>query len=327
MKLTADHLRRIARARSVNSNMKSLVVAVNKYGPRFGLHRPYRLAHFLAQLAHESAGFRYDKEIWGPTPAQKRYDTRTDLGNTKARDGDGKKYAGRTTLQITGKANYRAYRDWCRSMGFECPDFVKSPEKVNEDPWEGLAAIWYWETRHLNKYADRNDIEMITRRINGGLNGYADRLNYYTRAALVLMGYDVTRKNIKASIRSVQQKATPRIYDGAVDGIDGPKTRAALHKVLVAMGGDFSETIHASPVVHHVETKVAVAPVAAEKPTKGVLGLIGMAGTSVAGLVTGLDGWAQILLIGFVIVLFALLVTGHLNLAKVIRETREAIES
>src|SRR5690606_23137462 len=111
----------------------------------------------------------YDQEVWGPTPAQKRYDNRTDLGNTPETDGDGERYKGRTAGQITGKYNYTKFRDWCRAKGLNPPDFVAYPEKLNTDPWEGLGFIWYWETgnptgKSLNRFADTNDIETITKR-------------------------------------------------------------------------------------------------------------------------------------------------------------------
>jgi putative chitinase len=92
----------------------------------FGLDRPHRLVQLVSQIMHESGDFRYDREIWGPTPAQSRYDSRADLGNTPALDGDGdgKKYLGRTAMQLTGKANYQAFMDWCQAKGLNPPDFV-----------------------------------------------------------------------------------------------------------------------------------------------------------------------------------------------------------
>ena len=223
-------LRKISGGNPKVANMRSTLIALEQCGEKFGLHHPHRLAHYLAQLCHESAGFRYDRELWGPTKAQKRYDTRTDLGNTKARDGDGKKYMGRTAIQITGKANYKEFRGWCRKhINKSAPDFVADPDKANTDPWEGLGPLWYWDTRKLNRYADNNDIEMVTRRINGGLNGFADRLRYYTRAALVLAGFDV--KDIRGFQEAAKRAGD---YAGAIDGIEGPKTRAALHLTLAA---------------------------------------------------------------------------------------------
>lgn len=70
-----------------------------------------------------------------------------------------------------------------------CPDFVRNPDAVNIDPWEGLGPLWFWDTNHLNSYADQGDIEMITGTINGGINGLADRVDHYVRLALVVLGY------------------------------------------------------------------------------------------------------------------------------------------
>ncbi len=225
MILTIDHIRRIAKRAPSEANAQSVLKSLSLYGERFGLDRPHRLAQFIAQLMHESADFRYDREIWGPTPAQKRYDTRTDIGNTAALDGDGHLYMGRTGIQITGAANYREFRDWCRKMEPNAPDFVAKPDIVNTDPWEGLGPLWYWDTRKLNRYADTGNVEMITRVINGGLNGYADRLDYLTRASLVLLGYQPT------AVKMFQGD-----YDLTADGIAGPATRAALHRALMKAG-------------------------------------------------------------------------------------------
>lgn len=205
-------------------NARAFLEGLNGWGADYGLDQPHRLAQYVAQMAHESAAFRYDREIWGPTPAQKRYDTRTDLGNTPERDGDGFAYRGRGPIQITGKANYRAFREWARKQDVTAPDFLEDPDAVLTDPWEGLAPIWYWSTRELNRYADQGDIEMVTRRINGGLNGYSDRLHYFDRAALVLLGYP------PESVSAFQDD-----QGLAVDGISGPQTRAALHRGLVGL--------------------------------------------------------------------------------------------
>ncbi len=90
----------------------------------------------------------------GPTDAQKRYDTRTDLGNTPQVDGDGKLYLGRTSGQLTGKGNYQAFCDWCVTRKLNPPDFVAKPDLLNNDPWEGLVPTWYWQSRNLNRWAD-----------------------------------------------------------------------------------------------------------------------------------------------------------------------------
>ena len=272
-------------------NAESVIGSLEKYGDTFGLLVPHRLAQFLPQILHESGNFRYDKEVWGPTPAQTRYDTRADLGNTPAADGDGFLFRGRAGIQITGKANYAAFRDWCRkNISTSAPDFASDPDKVLENPWEGLAPIWYWAVHDLNRYADKNDIEMITRRINGGLNGLDDRLALYTGVALAMLGF------APAALKDFQAAAKgDGLYSGAVDGLAGPQTRAALHKALAALS---DSAVAAAPVTETV-TRVAVPP-ALDKPVTATFGfwerltqLAGLAGT--AGLGAMFQDWKVVL--------------------------------
>lgn len=207
--------------RASNSNMQAVIAGLARAGVGAGLNRPHRLAMFLAQVAHESGDFKYDAEIWGNTAAQARYDTRTDLGNTAAADGDGYRYRGRGPIQLTGRDNYRAFTAWARSMDPRAPDFVADPDAVLTDPWEGLAPIWFWDRGGLNRYADQGDFLTVTRRINGGTNGLGDRERRYVQAALVLLGYsprEVRRFQTDAGLKS--------------DGVAGPQTRAALHHAL-----------------------------------------------------------------------------------------------
>lgn len=228
------------------ANALSVATALTKHGAKFGLDQPHRLAQYLPQLAHESGSFNFDKELWGPTPAQERYDTRTDLGNTPERDGDGFMFRGHGPIQVTGRSNHCEFRDWCRrNIDPNAPDFEAQPDLINTDPWEGLTGIWYWSTRRLNRYADEGDIEMITKRINGGLNGYADRLEWYTRFALVLLGYG------RGDVVKFQQAAGLE-----ADGIAGPRTRAGLHFALVRQ---------TAPVRRDPDIKLA--PVTEKKPT------------------------------------------------------------
>ncbi len=141
-----------------------------------------RAAAFLAQLAHESAEFRWMEEIWGPTDAQRRYEPPADLarrlGNTQP--GDGQRYKGRGPIQITGRANYKRYGDL---LGL---DLVGQPELAATPAVAFSVAGLYWRSNGLNALADKEDFVGLTRRINGGTNGLADRQQYYERAKAVL---------------------------------------------------------------------------------------------------------------------------------------------
>lgn len=154
----------------------------------FAVNRPLREAAFLAQVAHESGEFRWMEEIWGPTAAQKKYeppsDTAAKLGNTQP--GDGKRFKGRGPIQITGRANYGKYGSLLSV------DLVNHPEKAATPEVGFRVAGLFWQRNGLNELADREMFETITKKINGGLNGYEDRLKYYTRAKQVL-GVTATR--------------------------------------------------------------------------------------------------------------------------------------
>jgi len=131
-----------------------------------GLNTKLRISHFLAQIEHESAGFKHLKEIGNDTYF-KKYEGRKDLGNNQT--GDGLKYKGRGYIQITGRANYT---ELSKDLGI---DFVNNPQLLEQEVNAILSALWYWNKRGLNKFADANDIKAITKRINGGFNGLADR--------------------------------------------------------------------------------------------------------------------------------------------------------
>lgn len=151
----------------------------------YDITTPARIAAFLAQVGHESGGFRYTSEIWGPTPAQQRYEGRKDLGNTQP--GDGSRYRGHGFIQTTGRANHAAVRDRLRQrLSVEVPDFEEHPEALAELPWACLSAADYWDMRKLNALADAGDFEAITRKVNGGLNGHADRVARWERVKAVL---------------------------------------------------------------------------------------------------------------------------------------------
>lgn len=135
---------------------------------------PIREAAFLAQVAHESGELRYDEEL----ASGAAYEGRADLGNTHP--GDGRHYKGRGWLQLTGRANYRAAAE---ALGV---DLEAQPELAATPAVAARVAGWYWTTHGLNALADQGDFRAITRRINGGLNGEAQREEYFARACQVL---------------------------------------------------------------------------------------------------------------------------------------------
>jgi len=144
----------------------------------FGVDTPCRKAAFLAQVGHESGYLRFVEELWGPTPAQKAYEGRTSLGNYEP--GDGYKFRGRGLIQITGRGNYTEVG---KALGL---DLVRCPSLLAEPLAAARSAGWFWRQHGLNKYADRSDFEGLTRKINGGLNGYIDRCALWVTAQEVL---------------------------------------------------------------------------------------------------------------------------------------------
>lgn len=154
----------------------------NEWADKFGINSPLRIAHFFAQLAHESGGFRYVEEI----ASGAAYDTgklAIQLGNTPEKDGDGQRYKGRGYIQITGKANYKAYRD----SGFCNGDVVAHPEWLCKSPGRMKASMWFWWKNGLNKLADADDVRAVTKKINGGYNGLSDRMYYLRKAKKIFL--------------------------------------------------------------------------------------------------------------------------------------------
>lgn len=128
-----------------------------------------RIEHFLSQLGHESDSFCTTEEY----ASGAAYEGRKDLGNVHR--GDGVRYKGRGLIQLTGRANYRAFTGWMRSFMPDAPDFEAQPDLVEDFPWAGWSAIWFWTVKKLNVVADRDDLVRITKLINGGRNGLDDR--------------------------------------------------------------------------------------------------------------------------------------------------------
>ena len=203
-----------------------IVDVLNDYARRYAVDTPLRLAHFLAQIGHES-GFRATqesgnytgprmREIFGCRGGRAQYDRTADdcrlgpdgaparlrpklwleaasyaghperllayvyanrLGNGDEASGDGYRYRGRGLIQLTGKANYAALTEAHNARTPQEPrDFVAEPDLlVTELKYAIESAFYYWDARTVNALADQDDLEQVTRAINGGLNGLEDR--------------------------------------------------------------------------------------------------------------------------------------------------------
>jgi putative chitinase len=160
---------------------------------KYQINTPKRQACFIGQCMHESGGFKFLKEnlnysakaLMATWPSRfpdmdtaEKYERQPEkiankvysgrMGNTE--DGDGAKYIGRGLIQLTGKDNYKAFGE---AIG---EDLVSTPQLVEEPRYAALSAGWFWNKRGLNALADVMDIETMSKRINGGTIGMADRI-------------------------------------------------------------------------------------------------------------------------------------------------------
>ena len=239
MYITASDIRRMspsAAARIVAGIVDNQQAIANG-----GIDTALRLCHFMAQLAHESAHFQVTREF----ASGAAYEGRKDLGNTQP--GDGKRYRGRGLIQTTGRANYREARDDIRRMDPSAPDFEADPETLEEFPWALLAGISYWRRRNINAVADRDDVEAVTRKINGGINGLPERQKYLAIAKAIWLsgGGDsatggagtggtaasdpVVRVGASGdTVKKLQDALTAAGFAVAADGTFGEHTKSAV---------------------------------------------------------------------------------------------------
>lgn len=147
----------------------------------FDISTELREAAWLAQVAHESARFRALEEF--ATGAN--YEGRQDLGNTQP--GDGVRFKGRGLIQVTGRYNYATYG---QEVYGDPTRFIVQPPTLALPPDATRSAGWFWRRRGLNELADQADFYTITKKINGGLNGWEDRLHLFKRAGEVY-GFEI----------------------------------------------------------------------------------------------------------------------------------------
>ncbi|WP_376872414.1 peptidoglycan-binding protein [Albirhodobacter sp. R86504] len=218
--MDASTIHRITGSNSYAARIEGFLAIMLQFGA--ALMPLHIFAQVLAQVLHESGRFKYVREGWGPTAAQKRYEGRADLGNTQP--GDGFRFLGRDLIQCTGRYNYRALTQWVRGLFPDAPDFEAIPDALERSEWLGISVIWYFVTRpKLMAACETGDCVRVSEIVNGGHNGLADRLELYVRSALVLLGYG-----------PIEVKAFQASAGLTVDGIAGTLTRAALHSALKA---------------------------------------------------------------------------------------------
>jgi putative chitinase len=195
----------------------------------FDLEPALRAAAFLAQIAHESGEFKFFEEIWGPTAAQRRYEGRRDLGNTQP--GDGFRYRGRGAIQLTGRSNYRKYGGKLHLALEDHPDLASQPEVAFR------IAAQFWADHGLNALADQGDLRGITRKINGGLNGFLERNRYYQRARLVLAANQTSTPAIRITVNNQEVQAKAFMREGHVFAALRPLAEVMGLRVLEATRG------------------------------------------------------------------------------------------
>ncbi len=194
---TQANLKKIMPSAS-SKDIATYVKPLNKVLHDFDINTAKRAAAFIAQVAHESGSLRYKEEI----ASGAAYEGRRDLGNTQP--GDGKRYKGRGLIQLTGRSNYRQ----C-GKALDLP-LEENPQVVVQDPYTNAAvAGWYWKSRNINAAADAGDFKKVTRLINGGLNGYADRLQFWEKAKKVIPSVP-PKRSLVASITSEQVSGQPK---------------------------------------------------------------------------------------------------------------------
>jgi putative chitinase len=173
MRISKEQLIRIYRE-APESRVEKFLEPLNQTMQEFEINTPQRQRMFLAQIGHESGQLLWVREL----ATGEAYEGRRDLGNLHP--GDGVKYKGRGLIQLTGRTNYALFG---AEMNLPC---LQQPELLEEPRYACLSAGWFWKQNNLNSLCDLNLFEKLTRRINGGMNGYADRYKLYQRAFEVI---------------------------------------------------------------------------------------------------------------------------------------------
>ena len=177
--ITAEQIKSIM-PHATDENIRTYLPYLKETMQRFEIDTILRQCHFLAQLAVESGSLQYVREL----ASGEEYEGRASLGNISP--GDGVKFKGRGLIQLTGRENYQRFQDWLVLNYAEDIDILTYPELLESPELAVIVAGWYWDVRNVNAMADRDDVVTVTRRVNGGRNGLAQRVDFLNRAKLIL---------------------------------------------------------------------------------------------------------------------------------------------
>lgn len=204
MNITTTQIR-VIMPKSPYERASQMATYFTQWSEKFGITTKTRAAMFLAQVAHETGelsalteNLNYSAE--GLLRTFPKYFTKSNvgyyarkpqkignrvyanrMGNGSEGSGDGYRYRGRGCFQLTGREMYQRYNDSPLCNG----DLMSHPEWLSQFPGAVKSALWYWQMKGLNKYADKGDFRGLTKAINGGYNGLESRQVYFEKAKKV----------------------------------------------------------------------------------------------------------------------------------------------
>lgn len=262
-----------------SSIISGLAAAMPRVIETAGINSLRRQAHFLAQIAHESDGFRTTVEY----ASGAAYEGRRDLWNTQP--GDGKRFKGRGLIQLTGRSNYAEFG---KALGV---DLVADPNMAAQFPYAVLTAALYWRKRGINAAADADNLRSVTKKINGGYNGLAARAAYLKSAKRALAAPAPKAAPADAITADDLRQAGSRTMAGADQTKNG-----AIGVIATVAGSGAIEAVtniagQASDVVQTAQSVASNAQTVHEA-TPGVLGWLQ-------------EHWQQILIGGNVVLAIA----------------------
>lgn len=255
-KFTEEHLNLMLNGR--NAQFERWFVTLEKWLPDYNITTCQRVASFVAQCAHESSDFttlhenlNYRWETlrrvfpkYFPTDelakkyahnrvaiANRVYANR--MGNGNEASGDGYRYCGKGLIQLTGKHNYARFSEFSGIPLDDVDEYVQTYDGAVH------SACWFWHTNSLNRWADIADIATMTKRINGGDNGLADRIKRFDK------NMDILGAGIAEKLTTLRKGSTgPDVINlqlklGLIpDGIYGATTERAVRKFQSENGVD-----------------------------------------------------------------------------------------